>query len=179
MTSFRLNARRPIDPPADDGFEVSYVPDDGAVHRMPLARAWEMPLERSLPVRRFTSRKGQRHLSGTVVVSHHRRPRGVRVLVGNTIMCCIWISTRPSASRRSRCGCTGPTKGGLASAEPRWPTKYIEYWPGWRCLTQPVGTSSVHTLKLVNAAGPKVLLRATSAASRPRAINTLPMRGVL
>ena len=48
-----------------------------------------------------------------------------------------------------------------------------------RCLTQPVGTSSVHTLKLVNAAGPKVLLRATSAASRPRAIKTLPMRGVL
>src|SRR6185503_18087049 len=81
-------------------------------HRMPLARAWEMPLERSLPVRRFTSRKGQRHLSGTVVVSHHRRPRGVRVLVGNAIMCCIWISTRPSASRRSRCGCTGPTRGG-------------------------------------------------------------------
>ena len=70
-------------------------------------------------------------------------------------------------------------EGGLASAEPRWPTKYIEYWPGWRCLTQRVGTSSVHTLKLVNAAGPKVLLRATSAASRPRAINTLPMRGVL
>src|SRR6188472_1453605 len=64
MTSFRLNARRPIDPPADDGFEVSYVPDDGAVHRMPLARAWEMPLERSLPVRRFASRKGQRHLRG-------------------------------------------------------------------------------------------------------------------
>src|SRR5258705_8196702 len=64
MTSFRLNARRPIDPPADDGFEVSYVSDDGAVHRMPLARAWEMPLERSLPVRRFTSRKGQRHLRG-------------------------------------------------------------------------------------------------------------------
>src|SRR6476620_1126713 len=82
MTSFRLNARRPIDPAADDGFEVSYVPDDGAVQRVPLARAWDMPLERSLPVRRFTSRKGQRHLSGSVVVSRHRRPRGVRVLVG-------------------------------------------------------------------------------------------------
>src|SRR6476660_6496419 len=82
MTSFRLNARRPIDPPADDGFEVSYVLDDGAVHLVPLAWAWEMPLERSLPVRRFTSRKGQRPLSGSVVVSHHRRPRGVRVLVG-------------------------------------------------------------------------------------------------
>jgi len=53
-----------------------------------------------------------------VVVSHHRRPRGVRVLVGNTIMCCIWISTRPSASRRSRCGCTGPTKGGLLLPNP-------------------------------------------------------------
>ena len=49
---------------SDVHLEVSYVPDDGAVHRMPLARAWEMPLERSLPVRRFTSRKGQRHLSG-------------------------------------------------------------------------------------------------------------------
>src|SRR3984893_8005213 len=45
--------------------------------------------------------------------------------------------------------------------------------------TQPVGTSSVHTLKLVEVAGPKVLLRATSAASRPRAINTLPTRGGL
>src|SRR6185436_8706154 len=120
MTSFRLNARRPIDPPADDGFEVSYVPDDGAVHRMPLARAWEMPLERSLPVRRFTSRKGQRHLSGTVVVSHHRRPRGVRVLVGNTIMCCIWISTRPVgiASQPLWLHWTDE-RGGLASAEPR------------------------------------------------------------
>ena len=127
MTSFRLNARRPIDPPADDGFEVSYVPDDGAVHRMPLARAWEMPLERSLPVRRVYVAEGTAASERAVVVSHHRRPRGVRVLVGNAIMCCIWISTRPSASRRSRCGCTGPTKGGLASAEPRWPNKYIEY----------------------------------------------------
>ena len=76
MTSFRLNARRPIDPPADDGFEVSYVRDDGAVHRMPLARAWEMPLERSLPVRRL--RRGRTAASERpVVVSHHRRPRGV------------------------------------------------------------------------------------------------------
>src|SRR6185312_7916905 len=85
MRSFRLNARRPIDPPADDGFEVSYVPD---VHRMPLARAWEMPLERSLPVRRFMSRKGQRHLSGAVVVSDDRRPRGVRS----------WLETRSCAA---------------------------------------------------------------------------------
>src|SRR4051794_1729985 len=64
MTSFRLNARRPIDPPSDDGFEVSYVPDDGAERRVPLAQAWGVPLEQGSPVRRFRSRKGQRHLSG-------------------------------------------------------------------------------------------------------------------
>ena len=40
-------------------------------------------------------------------------------------------------------------------------------------------TSSVQTLKLVKVLGPNVLLIATSAASRPRAISTLPMRGVL
>jgi hypothetical protein len=40
-------------------------------------------------------------------------------------------------------------------------------------------TSSVRTLKLFRVLGPKVLLMATSAASRPRAINTRPMRGIL
>ena len=38
--------------------------NDGAEHRVPLAQAWAVPLEQGLPVRRFTSRKGQRHLSG-------------------------------------------------------------------------------------------------------------------
>jgi hypothetical protein len=57
-------ASTPRDPPADDGFEVRYVPDDGAEHRVPLAQAWAVPLEQGLPVRRFKSRKGQRHLSG-------------------------------------------------------------------------------------------------------------------
>src|ERR1700737_591402 len=46
-------------------------------------------------------------------------------------------------------------------------------------LTQLARTSSVHTLKLVSVLGPNVLLIATSEASRPRATNTLPMRGVL
>ena len=146
MTSFRLNARRPIDPPADDGFEVSYVPDDGAVHRMPLAPAWEMPLERSLPVRRFTSRKGQRHLSGIVVVSHHRRPRGVRVLVGNAIMCCIWISTRPwSASRRSRCGCTGPTRGAFLLPNPL--AEQVHRVSSHKPATGGAGQTSCHPVK--------------------------------
>jgi hypothetical protein len=64
MTVLLVEARRPIDPLADDGFEVSYVAGDGAEHRVPVAQAWAVPLEQGIPVRRFTSRKGQRHLSG-------------------------------------------------------------------------------------------------------------------
>src|SRR6476659_6586120 len=64
MTGLIVEARRPTDPSADDGFEVSYVFDDGAERRVPLAQAWAVPLEWGLPVRRFRSRKGQRHLSG-------------------------------------------------------------------------------------------------------------------
>lgn len=37
---------------------------DGGEHRGPLAGALAVPFERALPVRRFRSRKGQRHLSG-------------------------------------------------------------------------------------------------------------------
>ena len=44
---------------------------------------------------------------------------------------------------------------------------------------QGAATSSVHTEKLLSVFGPKVVLIATSAASRPRAINTRPMRGML
>jgi hypothetical protein len=33
-----LQPSGPIDPPANDGFEVSYVPDDGAEHRVRLVR---------------------------------------------------------------------------------------------------------------------------------------------
>src|SRR5271157_4472500 len=40
-------------------------------------------------------------------------------------------------------------------------------------------TSSVRTLKLFRVLGPKVLLMAASAASRPRAINTRPIRGIV
>ncbi len=64
MTVRLVKARRPIDPSADESFEVSYVPGDGAEHRVPLAHASAMLLEQGMPVRRFRSRKGQRHLSG-------------------------------------------------------------------------------------------------------------------
>jgi hypothetical protein len=45
-------------------FEVGYVSEDGAEHRRPLAEALTVPFEWCLPVRRFRSRRGQRHLSG-------------------------------------------------------------------------------------------------------------------
>ena len=45
MTALVLAARRPRDPLADDGFEVSYVPDGGAEHRVPLVQASAVPLE--------------------------------------------------------------------------------------------------------------------------------------
>ena len=127
MTVLHREARPPLDPPAGYWFEVSYVPDDGAVHRMPLARAWEMPLERSLPVRRFTSRKGQRHLSGlwwSATTDGH---------VGFES----WLETRSCAASgfrpirgRHRVAAVVAAldrRGGLPSAEPRWPNKYIEY----------------------------------------------------
>jgi hypothetical protein len=40
--------RRRIDPPADDSFEVVYLSDDGAEHRVPLARAGAVPTGRQL-----------------------------------------------------------------------------------------------------------------------------------
>src|SRR6478735_4586435 len=64
MTGLLVDARRPPEPPAGGGFEVSYVFDDGVERRVPLAQAWAVPLERGLPVRRFMSRNRQRHLSG-------------------------------------------------------------------------------------------------------------------
>lgn len=45
-------------------FEIGYVAEDGAEHRVPLEEAWRLPLEAGRPVRRFPARKGQRHLSG-------------------------------------------------------------------------------------------------------------------
>src|SRR6202171_1289957 len=64
MTALLREARRRIEPSADDGFEGSYVAGDGAAPRVPLAHAWAVPFEQFIPVRRFRSRKGQRHLSG-------------------------------------------------------------------------------------------------------------------
>ena len=46
------------------GFEIGYVTDDGLEHRVSLSQGWATPFESCSPIRRFTSHKGQRHLSG-------------------------------------------------------------------------------------------------------------------
>ena len=43
-------------------FEVGYVAEDGSAHRVALIDAWPVRFEATAPVRRFYSRKAQRHL---------------------------------------------------------------------------------------------------------------------
>ena len=63
MTALQLeSAARAED--ADGGFEVGFFGEDGLDRRLPLGQAWATRFEDGLPARRFTSRKGQRHLSG-------------------------------------------------------------------------------------------------------------------
>jgi len=73
MTALLVEARRPIDRPADDGFEVSYVAGDGAEHRgkpgayISTAEAAEVSVPATLqatsgafpPTTSMTSRAGQ------------------------------------------------------------------------------------------------------------------------
>jgi hypothetical protein len=56
--------RRAAEPVGVGGFEIGYVTDDGLEHRVSLSQAWATPFESCSPIRRFTSHKGQRHLSG-------------------------------------------------------------------------------------------------------------------
>ena len=45
------------------GFELEYATTAGDQIRVPLVDAWSLPLESVPPVRRFSSYRGQRHLS--------------------------------------------------------------------------------------------------------------------
>jgi hypothetical protein len=47
-----------------DDVQVGWVSSEGSEERLPLGKAWAVPFEGGLPVRRFVRRKGQRHLSG-------------------------------------------------------------------------------------------------------------------
>jgi len=49
---------------APGSFEVGYVAEDGSAHRVALTDAWAVRFEATAPVRRFCSRKAQRHLPG-------------------------------------------------------------------------------------------------------------------
>jgi hypothetical protein len=64
VTVSLASAARSVDPSDAAGFEVGFVTGDGEERRVPLHVAWSTPLELGRPVRRFTARKGQRHLSG-------------------------------------------------------------------------------------------------------------------
>jgi hypothetical protein len=60
VTALLADAARPC---ADD-VEVTWITPGAVDQSMPLGEAWSVPFEFGLPVRRFTARKGQRHLSG-------------------------------------------------------------------------------------------------------------------
>ena len=64
MTALPPEVGRPPEPFGVGGFEIGYVTDDGLEHRVSLSQAWATPFDSSSPIRRFTSHKGQRHLSG-------------------------------------------------------------------------------------------------------------------
>jgi hypothetical protein len=49
---------------APDVFEVGWLTEDGVAHRAELADVWPVGFETMAPVRKFSSRKGQRHLPG-------------------------------------------------------------------------------------------------------------------
>jgi hypothetical protein len=64
VTALPPEVRRAAEPFGVGGFEIGYVTDDGLEHRVSLSQAWATPFESCSPIRRFTSHKGQRHLSG-------------------------------------------------------------------------------------------------------------------
>ena len=63
MTALPPEVGRAAEPVGVGGFEIGYVTDDGLEHRVSLSQAWATPFESCSPIRRFTSHKGQRHLS--------------------------------------------------------------------------------------------------------------------
>ena len=63
MTALPPEVRRAAEPVGVGGFKIGYVTDDGLEHRVSLSQAWPTSFESCSPIRRFTSHKGQRHLS--------------------------------------------------------------------------------------------------------------------
>ena len=63
VTALDLESATPAEEVAGE-FEVGYLGEDGLERRLPLGESWATRFEAGLPVRRFASRKGQKHLSG-------------------------------------------------------------------------------------------------------------------
>ena len=84
---------------------------------------------------------------------------------------------RPAASRNCWRGCEGRFKDGRG-CHPRPAASLRDRPDEERSRFQP-GISSVQTLKLTRVLGPNVVAMATSMASRPLAISTRPIRGML
>jgi hypothetical protein len=74
-------------------FEVGYVSGDGAEHRVPLAEALAVRFEQGLPVRRFASQRGQRHLSGLWWSATTGGHVGFESWL-ERVTCWLWTSTR-------------------------------------------------------------------------------------
>jgi hypothetical protein len=81
---------------------------------------------------------------------------------------------RSAASSLARYSITD--SGGMIVSETSAQSLYRRTSPGGHSAA---ATSSVSTVKLWSVFGPKLVLIATSAASRPRAISTRPIRGML
>jgi hypothetical protein len=63
VTALPAEATHPCAVGADD-VEVIWITPGAVGESMPPSEAWSVPFECGLPVRRFTARKGQWHLSG-------------------------------------------------------------------------------------------------------------------
>jgi hypothetical protein len=64
VTALQIEQVPTADTIAGDEFEVGYIGEDAVERRVSLSEAWATRFEDGQPVRRFTARKGQKHLSG-------------------------------------------------------------------------------------------------------------------
>jgi hypothetical protein len=114
------------DPLRADGLQVGYLTEDGAELQVPLAQAWAVPFELGTPVRRFASRKGQRHLSGLWWSATTGGHVGFESWLERDNLMLLNFHPPWSASRPSRSGWRSDQEGCGAAAERRaWAPKAL------------------------------------------------------
>ena len=136
-------------------------------------RAFEIPMRRAHP---YPSSWGKRRL-----FFRYSYPSGFALGSADVGRDAWAVRIRaPSGSRRGDRPCARPRDRAFTSLYCATPRSSLTIVTSClNSLRHPSLNSSVHTLKPFSVLGPKVLLIGTSAASRPRAISTRPMRGVL